>query len=468
MERRQVPPTDEGWYVLHDMRQIDWDRWRESSDRTQDRILEAGQTLMADIENHDGAGASAFFTGIGHKCDLLGIHLRPSLDELEWIERQMDTSHFGEIAEQTDSYVSVTEVSGYLLDDYFDDEAEVDQGIERYIDHRLHPSIPDVPYVSFYPMSKRRGEKDNWYDLPFEERADHMESHGDIGKGYAGKVTQIISGSIGFESWEWGVTLFTKDMTAVKDLLYEMRFDPSTSRFAEFGPFVIGKRIAPDHLEALLAGEALDHGDDRPDAVEAPSTGDDRADSVRSALAEDGVYAGQPHGEDIHALVLYSDADESTLVDRVNDMAGNFDHYDTHVDTGVYSSEDRHAIVSLWETGDAAETAAGFLVDLPGVQGRAGDEDGWETMGMFYRVKAEHRADFVDTFDAVGDTLADMDGHRDTALFVRVDDDCDMFISSKWDSQEDAMAFFGGDAFRETVQWGRDVLEDRPRHVFLA
>jgi heme-degrading monooxygenase HmoA len=89
-------------------------------------------------------------------------------------------------------------------------------------------------------------------------------------------------------------------------------------------------------------------------------------------------------------------------------------------------------------------------------------------MGMFYTVKPEHREDFLDTFESVGEMLDEMDGHRETALLSSYEDENDMFIASQWDAKEDAMGFFRSDAFSETVDWGRDVLADRPRHVFLA
>lgn len=410
------------------------------------------------------AGESAFFVGLGHEVDLMGIHLRPELAQLDAIERRLDVGVVGSITERADSYVSVTEVSGYLTEDYFDEEAEVDPGRRRYIRSRLEPSIPDAEVVSFYPMSKRRGERDNWYDLPFEERAEHIAAHGEIGKQYAGRVTQIISGSIGFEDWEWGVTLFADDPTDIKELLTEMRFDPSTSRFAEFGPFTVGRRLPIDELPALLAGEAVG----LPDGPNGTSASAPESQGDREGVADRGVYAGQPHGEDVHALVLFSDADREGLREAVDRLVGNFDHYDTHVDTAVYADGDDHAVVSLWETADAADTAAGFLADLPGVRARAGDRDGWETMGLFYTVKPQHREEFVDTFREVGETLEGLDGHRETDLYTRIDDECDMFIASRWDDRESAMAFFGDEAFRETVQWGRDVLERRPRHVFLA
>ncbi|MFW6448167.1 MAG: heme-binding protein [Halobacteriota archaeon] len=462
MERRTPPPTEEGWYMLHDMRRIDWAAWRSRSSAERERLEEAIAEELARLEAVEDAdaGDSGFYVGLGHGADLVGVHLRPALGHLDAIERRLDAGALGEVTERVDSYVSVTEVSGYLSRDYFDEDAEVDPGLERYIETRLHPTIPDAEVLSFYPMSKRRGERDNWYDLSFEERAEHIAAHGEIGKGYAGRVTQVISGSIGFEDWEWGVTLFAEDPTAIKDLLTEMRFDPSTSRYAEFGPFVVGRRMTPADVPALFAGEAIGLGE----GVDA----DGSAEAVRAELAEAGVYAGQPHGEDVHAVVLFSEAEREALVEAVDRLVGNFDHYDTHGGTGVYEHEADRAVVSLWETASAAETAAGFLSDLPGVKARAGAGDGWETLGMFYTVKPEHRDDFVATFEDVGATLEGLDGHRETRLYARVDDDCDMFIASRWDDRESAMAFFGDDAFRETVQWGRDVLERRPRHVFLT
>ncbi|MCU4740592.1 heme-binding protein [Natronoglomus mannanivorans] len=530
MERRQPPQTEEGWYVLHDFRSIDWDAWRDAPERTRERAIEEGVDYLTACERledvsereaedeSEGKGDSATYAVLGHKADLLFVHLRPSMADLDVLERQFEGTALAEFTERTDSYVSVTEVSGYMSQDYFDEDAEVeDTGIARYIQSRLHPEIPDSEYVNFYPMDKRRGPEDNWYDLPFDERAEHLSAHGDIGRDYAGKVTQIITGSVGFDDHEWGVTLFADDPTDIKDLLYEMRFDPSTSRFAEFGRFRFGRRFAPENLGAYLAGEPVSqevsdghghghghgsahggghthggesdghhggashghehgdghghgHGHDHGSEAESET---DHGDDVRGELEEMGVYAGKPHGEDVHAVVLYSAAEPDELFEEVTGLRANFDHYDTHVKTAVYESQDPEsetAVVSLWETDRAANTAAGFLADLPEVVRQAGDDetDSWGTMGMFYTVKPEHREDFVGTFEEVGGVLGEMDGHRKTDLLANRENENDMFIASRWDSREDAMAFFRSDDFSQTVEWGRDVLADRPRHVFLA
>ncbi|THE65107.1 heme-binding protein [Salinadaptatus halalkaliphilus] len=515
MERRTPPRTKEGWYILHDFRTVDWDAWREAPDHVRERALEEGSAFLADCEAVADAedGDSATFAMLGHETDLLVMHIRPTMADIEQIGRRFDQTAFAQFTERSDSYVSVAEVSDYVTEAYFEDDEEVeDTGLARYLEQKLYPQIPDAEYVNFYPMAKRRDPEYNWYDLPFETRSEHMSSHGDIGRSYGGKVSQITAGSIGFDDDEWSVSLFANDPANIKNLLAEMRFDPSTSKYAEFGRFHVGRRFDASDLGAYMAGEAVpaenddhphggadhphgadghphgesgghahgdssDHGGDHAHGDAGGPPGQDE--DVRSELEEIGVYAGQPHGEDVHAVVLYSAADPDDLFEEVEGLRTNFDHYDTHVKTAVYeASEVSHdededtetAIVSLWETERAADTAAGFLADLPEIVRQAGDDDAdsWGTMGMFYTVEPDHRGDFVTTFGDVTGALADMDGHRKTDLLANREDENDMFIASRWDSREDAMAFFRSDAFSETVDYGRDILADRPRHVFLA
>ncbi len=527
MEPRTPPETEEGWFALHDLRTVDWDAWRAADDERRKRALASGVEFLERHENVEDSvtGASATYSVLGHGADLMQVHLRPELAHLDTIQRQFERTELAAFTERTDSYVSVTEVSGYISRAFFDDEGEVeDAGTERYLRTRLYPQIPDAEHVSFYPMDKRRDPDYNWYDLPFEERAELMEGHGAIGRDHAGAVKQMITGSVGLDDWEWGVTLWADDAVAIKRLLYEMRFDPSSSRYAEFGRFYVGRRVAPTDLDALLAGEPVGEdyrtadgaadadrappagppgegaGSARDDGAAPPPGGDGAApsgegvgpargdgataggpptngaspaggaDSVREALSDLDVYAGQPHGEDVYAMVLYSEADPDDLADEVAGLRSNFDHYDTHVKTAVYEGNcEESAVVSIWETERAAGTAAGFLEDLPGVVRRAGDVEGtFGTMGMFYTVEPESREAFVEKFETVGGLLADMDGHLETDLLANRDDENDMFIASRWESKDDAMAFFRSDAFADTVDWGRDVLADRPRHVFLA
>ena len=583
MQRREPPRTEEGLYALHDFRRVDWPAWNAADEATRERAL--GDALGFLTEQADAEGEFALFSVLGHKADLLLLALRPGMADLDTASRAFERTTFAEFTTPTYSYVSVTEASGYTeaSADYFDPEVEADPGLKRYMDSRIDPELPDTEFVCFYPMDKRRDPEYNWYDLPFSERAEMMESHGEVGKGYAGRVKQVITGSIGFDDWEWGVTLFSEEMTDIKELITEMRYDPVSSRYAEFGPFYVGRRFAPTQLDAYMAGEAVAvdesaeaatalaeelgalgvtvdapegahglviHSDTERSEVEAEvdslrgnfehydshvltevhesdgetavvsvwanegaantasgflqelpgvtavvdgpmgseveshGTGEGHGEGsdsdegdIREELADLDIYSGKPHGEDVYALVLYSEADREELSTEVSDLRDGFDRYDTHVKTAVYEAVegDRLAVVSIWETGSAADTASGFLADLPGIVAHAdedgvlGDtESGFGTMGMFYTVKPEHREDFVETFAGVTDLLSGMEGHHETELLANEDDENDMFIASQWRAKEDAMAFFGSEEFRETVRWGRDVLADRPRHVFLA
>jgi len=149
-------------------------------------------------------------------------------------------------------FLSVTELGLYQLAAHGQDDPQREARLraERESPHtlrRLYPPLPEnMPYVSFYPMSKRRDTGQNWYTLPLQERSKLMHSHGLTGRRYAGRVTQIITGAIGLDRWEWGVTLFAKDPVDFKKLVTEMRFDEASSKYAEFGDFYVGHLIEPD------------------------------------------------------------------------------------------------------------------------------------------------------------------------------------------------------------------------------
>ena len=132
-------------------------------------------------------------------------------------------------------------------------DAEMETQRQRVMG-RLFIEMPRARYVCFYPMNKRRGESVNWYSETFERRAAMMREHGMIGRHYSGKVTQVISGSIGYDDWEWGVDLFAQDPLVFKKLIYEMRFDEASAKFAEFGPFYTGLQFDITQLAAYLGG----------------------------------------------------------------------------------------------------------------------------------------------------------------------------------------------------------------------
>jgi len=205
---------------------------------------------------------------------VLILHLRQGFDQLAEAEREVALSALNEFLEPSGSYLSVIEIGLYEASVKLHADLAT-QGIapdsERWraaaatqmaqlrarLTSRLWPKIPERRYLCFYPMNKRRSGSDNWYMLPLEERQRLMHEHGLIGRRYAGQVTQIISGSIGFDDWEWGVDLFADDPLVFKKLVYEMRFDESSARYAEFGPFHFAIRLATSELGRLMGGEAL-------------------------------------------------------------------------------------------------------------------------------------------------------------------------------------------------------------------
>ena len=65
-------------------------------------------------------------------------------------------------------------------------------------------------------------------------------------------MTQLITSSTGLDDWEWGVTLMAQEVGSVKEIVYEMRKDEVSARYAEFGPFYINLRLEPEPLWAHL------------------------------------------------------------------------------------------------------------------------------------------------------------------------------------------------------------------------
>lgn len=268
---KSIPPeplTLEGSYILHQMIRVRWPEWKACDPGRRAREIAAAGELLAQLEARPG-GQSALFSLLGHKGDAMLVHFRRSLEELR--EAQMQWTRLGlwDFCEYTSSYLSVVEIGLYeaslRLYSALAGEAivagseawkqRVDAEIARQREAmapRLWPDIPARPYVCFYPMDKRRGESRNWYQVPIEQRQAMMREHGTIGRKYAGLVTQIISGSIGFDNFEWGVDLFADDPLVFKKLVYEMRFDEASAVYGTFGEFYTGIRVRPAELAQLL------------------------------------------------------------------------------------------------------------------------------------------------------------------------------------------------------------------------
>jgi len=266
MHNPAVPETLEGWSVLHLMFRVRWDRLKDRAPADLDRMAaEAAQALAA-----PDAGSTALVQVLGHKADLMVICFRRSFDELAQTQLTFSRTELHASLEATSSYVSVVELGMYEMTAKVHEQLSVQfkpgsEEFERAFDaemesqrqrvmNRLFLEVPKGRYVCFYPMNKRRGEAVNWYSESVGRRAAMMREHGMIGRHYAGKVIQIISGSIGYDDWEWGVDLFADDPVVFKKLIYEMRFDEASAKFAEFGPFYTGLQFTPAGLGGYLNG----------------------------------------------------------------------------------------------------------------------------------------------------------------------------------------------------------------------
>ncbi len=250
----EAPETLEGWYCLHDFRRVDWARWKALPENERAAAIQEAVEFLTHTEQHTDAaeGSSALYSVLGHKADLLFLHLRPTPDELNALEGAFARTRLADFTTAAYSYVSVTELGLYEAQARGGATAPEEMRNLPFVQARLKPQIPARRYVTFYPMNKRRGEHENWYTLPMDERRAMMRSHGTLGHKYFGIVQQMITGSVGFDDWEWGVTLFSEDPLQFKKLVYEMRFDEVSAKFAEFGPFLLGVRVQPDELDRLL------------------------------------------------------------------------------------------------------------------------------------------------------------------------------------------------------------------------
>jgi chlorite dismutase len=202
------------------------------------------------------------------------VHFRPTLEELAEVEKTLAAHPATADFVQVDDYVSVVELGMYHLtaglvakaredgveigSDEWQERASrllAEESEKRFVKERLRPRQPDdLPYVCFYPMDKRRNEGQNWYTLSLEERAAMMRDHGATGRRYAGRISQVISGSIGFDDWEWAVTLFGRSPNDFKALITDMRYDKVSAVYAEFGSFWVGYRVPATRIAEELAG----------------------------------------------------------------------------------------------------------------------------------------------------------------------------------------------------------------------
>jgi peroxiredoxin len=266
-----VPLTVEGYSVLHQMMRVRWAAWRELDAAVKQSLLREAEERLSGMQARS-SGQSAAYSLLGHKGDLMLVHFRESFDALNQAELAVSQLGISAYLEPTTSYLSVIELGLYESTIKIYREL-AGRGIEPHsaewksaiaetcnrqkeaMRPRLFPEIPSHRYICFYPMDRRRGEDRNWYSLPIDERARQMNEHGLVGRRYAGEVKQIISGSIGFDDWEWGVDLWADNPVVFKKLIYEMRFDEVSAVYALFGQFYVGIRVMAGSLTKFFNGE---------------------------------------------------------------------------------------------------------------------------------------------------------------------------------------------------------------------
>jgi len=243
----EAAKTLDGWYCLHDFRTMDWITWKMLSSAERESAIHEFQSLLDkwNTVQNEKQGSHALYKIVGQKADFMMMILRPTMEELNEIETEFNKTKLAEFTIPAHSYVSVVELSNYL-------PSEEDPYQNPQIQARLYPILPKAKHVCFYPMDKRRQGNDNWYMLPMEDRRNLMRSHGMIGRKYAGLVQQIITGSVGFDDYEWGVTLFADDVLQFKKLVYEMRFDEVSARYGEFGSFFVGNILQEEQIQSFL------------------------------------------------------------------------------------------------------------------------------------------------------------------------------------------------------------------------
>ena len=263
----QAPETVEGWYALHQLFTIDRGALGKLDPAACDRLAAEFAVGIGRLSPPGGEGWSALVPLIGSRADVMVIHFRATLDEIGVAQRRLAAIPFSQHVRPAYTFLSVTEAGLYAYTAKLAREAAARGGetgdvqyqadlkekvdAERTSEHgrrRLYPPAPDtaMPYVCFYPMDKKRETGQNWYALSLDERSELMRLHGMTGRKYAGRVLQVITGSMGFDVWEWGVTLFARDPLEFKKIVSEMRFDEASAKYADFGEFFVGKVATTD------------------------------------------------------------------------------------------------------------------------------------------------------------------------------------------------------------------------------
>ena len=263
---QQLPdPTvklTEGWHCLHLYYTVD----QTQLNAIHEHQRAEGREQLAEILNPDREGAPVRIqTSVvsGSRADLGLMIMDPDPLVIDRVQQAIRSSRLGPALKPSWSFVSISEISEYVptLEQYAERlkqagtdpsdpafEAKLNaygQRLPAMNKQRLYPDFPPFPVISFYPMNKIRHPQANWFSLPFSERSALMAEHATSGIKFAGRVSQLITASTGFDDWEWGVTLWGRAPEHIKEIVYTMRFDEASARYAEFGPFYIGYILSP-------------------------------------------------------------------------------------------------------------------------------------------------------------------------------------------------------------------------------
>jgi hydrogen peroxide-dependent heme synthase len=266
MTERPALRPKEGWHVLHLFYRVEFGQWQGL---IAEERLAAKTKLSALVQEIRSLPSTQIltFSIISPKADVGFMLLTDDLHTANSIEKRLTLSLGADNLTPVFSFYSLTERSEYTAseEDYVTSLiaekgftrdspeftqaiAEFRQRMQKYLQDRLYPNLPDWPVVCFYPMTKRRDAAQNGYILPFEKRKELMLGHARVGRQYAGRIRQLITGSTGLDDAEWGVTLFAHDAFEIKSIVYEMRFDAVSAQYADFGEFYLGLQLPLDDL----------------------------------------------------------------------------------------------------------------------------------------------------------------------------------------------------------------------------
>jgi peroxiredoxin len=253
-----------GIHVLHLFYRIDRAAWAAVGQGSA-----AGRARIEELCKANSAASNPRLTcyaNIGGKADLVFMITAAELGQLGQIHRDLEAAFPPGTLQTVYTFLSITELPDYVTSEEEMRQSLVAEKLEpgseafearfkalkerhaQYEHFRLYPELPDWEVMAFYPMSKRRAGGDNWYSLDFAKRKELMAGHARVGRKFAGRISQLITGSTGLDDWEWGVTLMAHQVDALKEIVYEMRFDEVSARYGEFGPFYVNLRLQPEDL----------------------------------------------------------------------------------------------------------------------------------------------------------------------------------------------------------------------------